>query len=225
MKKFKAILIIVAVSMFLGGPAMLSAADDDAYSGFLPDYTKLNPDPNYPGTKHWLNPEAKSGHYKAIFIDPVGVHLSAALIKDGARPESEVLNQVLEYFHDALAREFKNRNWNVADKPGDDVIRYRAAITGITAKGGLDKNPLHYVPAVFVVRTVSGSNTAKAHIYMESYYSDSVTGQLLGEVFQTATGESVSGSTITLDNLKGALDKWATKAAEISTRVFHQGQK
>ena len=99
------------------------------------------------------------------------------------------------------------------------MTRYRAAITGISAEGGLDSNPLHYVPAVFLVRAASGQDSKKAHINMESYYSDSVTGQTLGEVIQAATGESVSGDQITLDNLKGAVDKWAKKAAEGFTKV------
>lgn len=73
------------------------------------------------------------------------------------------------------------------------------------------------LPVVFIVKTATGQNSTKAHIYMESYYTDSVTGQTLGEVIQAATGKSVSGKEITIDNLKAALDKWAKKAAEAFT--------
>jgi len=59
---------------------------------------------------------------------------------------------------------------------------------------------------------------------MESYYTDSVTGQTLAEVMQAATGESVSGDQITLDNLKGVVDKWAKKAAEGFTKVRNNQQ-
>jgi hypothetical protein len=218
MKCLKTMLITLALPMFLGGPAMLYAAAD-ADSGFLPDYTRLKADPDYPGSKDWVNPDAKLGQYQAIIIDPVTVHLSPGLIKDGVRPDAEILNQVTEYFHGALVRAFKNQKWNVVDTAGDDVTRYRAAITGISAAGGLDSNPLHYVPAVFLVRAASGKDSKKANINMESYYADSVTGQTLAEVMQAATGESVSGDQITLDNLKGAVDKWANKAAEGFTKA------
>ena len=129
------------------------------------------------------------------------------------------VNEVTDYFHGALTREFKNRKWNVVDAAGDDVTRYRAAITGITAEGGLGKNPVNYMPAVFVLRAASGKDSKKAHINMESYYTDSVTGQTLAEVMQAATGKSVSGDQITIDNLKGAVDKWAKKAAEGFTKA------
>ena len=223
MKCLKKLLVILAVPMFLGGPAMLYAATD-ADSGFLPDYTRLKTDPDYPSSKDWMNPEAKLGHYNAIIIDPVTVHLSPGLIKDGVRPDAELLNQVTDYFHVALTREFKNQKWNVVDKAGDDVARYRAAITGINAEGGLDSNPLHYMPAVFLVRAASGKTSTKAHINMESSYSDSVTGQTLGEIIQAATGESVSGDQIALDNLKAAVDKWAKKAAEGFTKARNNQQ-
>ena len=223
MKYLKTLLITLAAPLFLGGPAMLYAAAD-VDSEFLPDYTQLKVDPDHPGSKNWVNPEVRLGQYNAIIIDPVTVHLSPGLIKSGVRPDAELLNQVTDYFHGALTREFKNQKMNVVDKAGDDVTRYRAAITGITATGGLDSNPLHYMPAIFLVRAASGKTRKKANIHMESYYSDSVTGQTLGEVLQAATGESVSGDQITLDNLNDAVDKWAKKAAEGFTKARNQQQ-
>ena len=222
MKYLKMLLITIAVPLFLTGPAMLYAADVD--SGFLPDYTRLKDDPDHPGSKDWINPDAKLGQYTAIIIDPVTVHLSPGLIKDGVRPDAQLLNQVTDYFHGALVSAFKNQKWSVVDKAGDNVTRYRAAITGISAEGGLGSNPLHYMPAVFLVRAASGKDSKKAHINMESYYSDSVTGQTLGEVIQAAMGESVSGDKLTLDNTKGVLDKWAMKAAEGFTKARNQQQ-
>jgi len=129
------------------------------------------------------------------------------------------VNEVTDYFHGALVREFKKQKWNVVDAAGDDVTRYRAAITGISAEGGLGSNPINYMPAVFVLRAASGKDSTKANINMESYYSDSLTGQTLVEIMQAATGKSVYGDQITLANLKGAVDQWAKKAAEGFTRA------
>ena len=216
MKQLKTILITLMVSILLGGSAILYAADV-VNSGFLPDYNRLKSNPDYPESKDWVNPKAQLNQYKAIIIDPVTVHLSEALIKDGARPDPDELNQVTEYFHGALIHAFKAKKWNIVDKAGDGIARYRAAITGITVQGGTGSNPLSYIPAVFFVKTVTGQNSTKAHIYMESYYTDSVTGQTLGEVIQAAAGNSVSGNEITIDNIKATLDKWAKKAAEAFT--------
>ena len=98
-----------------------------------------------------------------------------------------------------------------------------AAITGIDAEAGeRSRNPVNYLPAVFVVRQISGSGSSRTmsvHIFMESYYSDSLTGEVIGEVLQGATGDSVSGDAISLDNVKGVLDEWAQKAGEGSAKA------
>jgi hypothetical protein len=207
------------IAMTMAGALALGAAHGalgagTAQSGFLADYSRLEPDPDYPGSKLWVNPQAQIGSYEAIMIDPVVVHLSPGLIENGARPNAELLNEVLAYLHDSLVREFA-KQMKILDKPGDGVVRYKAAITGITAEGGIGGSPVNYLPAVFVLRTATGQNTAKAHIYMEASYTDSVTGAPVGEVIQAATGDKVKDNAgITLGDLKEVLDKWAVKAAE-----------
>lgn len=60
-------------------------------------------------------------------------------------------------------------------------------------------------------------NTVRAHIFMESEYSDSLTGTPVAVVMQSAAGSSMSGGDagITLGHLKDVLDGWATKAAQM----------
>ncbi len=65
-----------------------------------------------------------------------------------------------------------------------------------------------------LLSSVSGANDKKSHVNMESIYTDSVTGEVLAEVLQRATGKSVSGENLTLENIKEVLDKWARKAAD-----------
>lgn len=218
MNVLRVLAVIVCASVALCGTLSAFAADGVG-SGFLPDYGKLAKDPSYPESKSWVSPKAKSGNYQSIIIDPVVSHLSPALIKDGARPDPDLLNETVSYLQDALKREFAAAGWKVVDQPADNSLRYRAAITGISAKGGMGSNPVDFLPAIFVVRTVTGANNAKAHIFMESYYSDGLTGDVMAEVLQGAEGTSVSGEKISLENLKGVLDKWAKKAGEGSAKV------
>jgi hypothetical protein len=74
-------------------------------------------------------------------------------------------------------------------------------------------NPLDYIPVVLVTRTVSGANSVKAHIFMEAIYTDSVNGQVLAEIVQSATGGD-SAKEISLGSVRSALDAWAKQAAE-----------
>jgi hypothetical protein len=205
--------MVMAGALALGVPGAALAAGS-AESGFLSDYSRLKPDPDHPGSKLWVNPKSDVGSYDAILIDPVAVHLSSGLIENGARPDAELLNEVLEYLHASLKREF-SKHAKLAASPGDGVVRYKAAITGINAEGGTGENPVNYLPAVFVLRTATGQNTTKAHVYMEAAYTDSVTGATVAELIQAATGDKVENNAkISLDDLKGALDKWAVKAAD-----------
>jgi len=216
----RVVIAVFVVSVALSGAAPALAAEDAAGSGFLPDYGKLAKDPDYPESKMWVSPEAKSGNYASIIVDPVAIHLSAALIKDGARPDPNLLNEVVGYLQDALNKEFAVAGWKVVDKPTDNSLRYRAAITGIKAEGGGNTNPVDFLPAIFVLRTVTGASSAKAHVFMESYYSDALTGDVVAEVLQGAAGSSVGGDQISLDNVKGVLDQWAKKAAEGSAKAL-----
>ena len=63
-------------------------------------------------------------------------------------------------------------------------------------------------------------SSAKAHVFMESHYSDALTGDVVGEMLQGAAGSSVSGDKISIDDLKGVLDQWARKAAEGSAKAL-----
>ena len=136
-----------------------------------------------------------------------------------------LLEEVLVYLRNALRREF-SRHVKIVRQPGDNVVRYRAAITGVTTEGGIGSSASNVLPAMFVLRTVSGRNDVRARLFMESEYSDSLTGIPVAAVMQSAMGGAVSGNSggfgqasgapqIELSHLKGVLDDWARKAGQI----------
>ena len=213
--KFVSILFFLVLILF-GSLAVI--ASDAARSEFLSNYDNLKPNPKYPGSSQWISPDAQLGKYNAMIVDPVRIRLSKGLIDDGARPDAELLDEVLTYLHGALEREF-SRHMKIVKKPGDDVMRYRAAITGISTKGGIGSSPLNILPVAFALRTATGQNTVRAHLFMEAEYSDSVTGAPVGTVMQSAAGGSPSLDSsgqrqIVLKDLKEILDQWAQKAGE-----------
>jgi len=217
MKSVKSVIFVFLSVLALSGTVAAHAADA-AQSGFLSNYDDLKPNPKYPGSSDWVNKDAQLNRYNAIIVDPAKIRLSKGLIADGARPDPELLNEVLDYLHSALEREF-SKHMKIVKKPGDDVMHYRAAITGITTEGGVGSSALNVLPAAFVLRTATGQNTVRAHMFMEAEYSDSVTGAPVGAVMQSAAGGSPSSNSggqrqISLKDLKGVLDQWAQKAAE-----------
>jgi hypothetical protein len=182
-------------------------------AGFLPDYSRLTADPDREDTKKWINEEAQFSRYKSFMIDPVVSHLSPELIKMGARPDATLLNEVTRYMHEALVREY-SKYWPVVEQAGDDVLRLRTAITGVNTAGGLN-SPVDYLPFMLAARVATGDASRKAYVHMEGYYSDSVTGELIWEITQAATGKKASDqASIKLDDLKDVIDRWAKQAAK-----------
>ena len=215
-------LVISVFLVFLSVLALSGAiavhASDAAQSGFLSDYDNLKPNPKYPGSSDWINKDEKLNKYNAIIVDPAKIRLSKGLIANGARPDPELLNEVLDYLHSALEREF-SKHMKIVKKPGDDVMHYRAAITGITTEGGVGSSALNILPVAFALRTATGQNRVRAHLFMEAEYSDSFTGAPVGAVMQSAAGGSPSRDSsgqrqISLKDIKEVLDEWAQKAAE-----------
>ena len=218
MKRFRPLFLALGAALALSGSIAVHATDA-ARSGFLDDYSKLKPNPKHPGSSDWIDQSAPLKKYNAMIIDPVTVRLGNGLIKDGARPDPKLLNEVLAYLRDALEREF-SKHMTIVKRPGENVLHYRAAITGITTKGGVGSSAMNILPVAFVLRTVSGRNDVRAHLFMEAEYSDSLTGAPVGATMQSAAGGSLSGGSsgdarIRLDHLKGVLDQWAAKAAEV----------
>jgi hypothetical protein len=197
--------------------ASLPVHAEDA--GFLPDYSRLTADPDRPDTKIWISEEAQFSRYKSFMIDPVVSKLSPELIKKGARPDAKLLNEVTRYMHEALVREY-SKYWPVVEQAGDGVLRLRTAITGVNTAGGLN-SPVDYLPFMLVAKTVSGGASKKAYVHMEGYYSDSVTGELIWELTQAATGKKAKDEvSIKLDDTKDVIDKWAMQAAKNTKNKF-----
>lgn len=224
MNRTKSMFVAIGVALTLSCTSIVQASDA-ARSGFLGDYSKLKENPRYPGSSDWIDQSAGLKKYDAMIIDPVTIRLSSGLVRRGARPDPKLLDEVLVYLRNALEREL-SKHVKIVRQSGDNVVRYRAAITGVATEGGIGSSAANILPAMFVLRTVSGRNDIKARLYMESEYSDSLTGTPVAAVMQSAVGGSVSGGSsgfgessgnaqITLNHLRGVLDDWARKAGQI----------
>ena len=105
MNIFQPLLVASATVLALSSPIPV-CADETARSGFLSDYSRLEANPDYPGSRDWIAAGVSTAGYDAMIIDPVTIRLGKGLIDDGARPDAELLSEVLSYLHNALLREF-----------------------------------------------------------------------------------------------------------------------
>ena len=127
-----AIMLLLVVSLALSGCASTNGkateSEGPKYSGFLSDYSKLEPDQDGSGAMRYRNRNTDFKKYKKIILDPIRVSLL-----DGAEYKAidpAELKALTDYFREAIARELGDA-YPLVTEPGPDVLRARIAITDL----------------------------------------------------------------------------------------------
>ena len=98
---FKHIKIVMACLLVGLMPVLLSGcATPAAKTGFLKDYSKLQPHPDIDGRHVYLNPKMNIGNYSKFIVDPVAVNLSET--GKGHTDDPAKLAELAQYFHDQI---------------------------------------------------------------------------------------------------------------------------
>jgi len=207
---------VVVFGAVLGAGAAANAVAQEGNSGFLRDYDRLQEVKDTGGktVRAWVSPKLTPNNYNAIMIDPLVFYPEP---KPSEHVSADTLQQMLKYSNDALRSAFGKR-FNVVDRPGPGVLRLRAGISSVAAKGeGL--KPYQYVPMAFVVTMAKKAATGtpqRAAIIIEVEGTDSVSGELLALRIKVGTGERLKPvaekETITMEGAKPLLDELAAAA-------------
>jgi Protein of unknown function (DUF3313) len=134
-------LSVLASSLLLIGPTTQGQDSSDQQdqlsskqSGFLSDYSKLEPDPKNTNLLiYWKNPDVLKNSSKFI-LEPVIVYLLPQAEERGIDPEQ--LEKLARTFDDALRDELtKSGRYQIVTKPGPGVMLLRVAITNVAPNG------------------------------------------------------------------------------------------
>lgn len=94
---------------------------------FLGSGIELQSVPGHPSTRSWSSRPAALADYHSFLFDPVVVSLGKAAPEyESSADESKVLS---EHLRTAFTDELTRGGYVIVDKPGDGVLRVRAAIT------------------------------------------------------------------------------------------------
>jgi hypothetical protein len=206
MTTFAAVLLACAL---MAGPA--GAQDKPAAapqnSGFLPDYSKLAPNPDNPKVRRWVNKEFDFKPYTQILLDPVEIWVSPTSQYKGASPDA------LKRMGDSFTNSFKKAlqpGYTLVDKPGPGVLHLKIAITGINLVAPAT-NPADFLPIVFVFRAASGAMTAKDVVLTGEMQALDPNNAVVAAAVATGTGDKTveEKATITWKELQSISDKWA----------------
>lgn len=126
------------------------------YSGFLSDYSKLQPVDENSKAMRYMNPQADFTKYKKLLLERIMV-----VLKDDAEYKAidpDQLKALTDYFREAIVRELGDA-YPLTNEAGPDVLRVRIAITNLVpTKAGMSVVTLA-VPFATIPDLASGAVT------------------------------------------------------------------
>ena len=159
-----------------------------AASGFLADYSKLEPVTTATGTDQiYTAPGALTRlvAYSAVMIDEPEIHFSADSEYKGMKPEDVLA--LSAFMRDAIKKELESGGYVVVEKPAGNALYVRSALTELYLKKKKRKL-LQYTPLGAVTKL--GMDALKdtldkvdiIEMTLEAELTDSTSGDLLGEL-------------------------------------------
>jgi hypothetical protein len=180
------------------------------YSGFLSDYSKLQPAADREGIWLFINKIADYSGYKKIMFDPIEVYLAPNPDYKGVQPD--VLKRMTDGFYASFLGTL-TPDYQIVHEEGPDVLRIRAAITGVQlVKPPLKPTDFIPVKAVFNLgRAMAGDAPMVAEMTAEMEILDP-NGNLLAAAVANRKGSKTlkQGDQVTWDDLQSVTDYWAT---------------
>jgi hypothetical protein len=158
-------------------------------SGFLSDYSKLQPDPKDSGLLiYWANEDFLK-HSTKFMINPVIVYMGP---DQGVDPEDLV--KMDQIFNKAISEELtKSGHYEIVTEPGPGVMLLRLAITNVKTTGGKKNAAMKGATTAASVALVPGigllvPRLSVGSISVEGEFVDSVSGAPQVEFMATKTG-------------------------------------
>ena len=199
--------------LLLAGCASQTIAPSQ-YSGFLADYSQLQPTTSASGAPilRWISPDFRAQDYPEIYVEK-------PVFYPAPRPSEEVsqatLEQISAYLHEAIKRELAQR-MRVVDTPTRDSLVLRSAITAV----GSSAESLQFYEVIPVALVLAAANTAAGtrdrdtHIAIELEALAARSSQPMVRVVRKGHGLQLENDSarLTLDDIRPALDVWATDA-------------
>ena len=126
------LIIIPVLFLLLSGCASTNGKTTESegpkYSGFLSDYSQLQPEGEGSKAMKYVNPQADMKKYNKFILERIIVYLKDDAAYKGIDPDE--LKAMTDYFHEAIARELGS-DYPIVTEPGPDVLRLRIAITDL----------------------------------------------------------------------------------------------
>jgi Protein of unknown function (DUF3313) len=205
-------LATVFVTMLLiAGSAWAQDSQEGApqFSGFLSDYSKLQPATDREGIWLSLNKTADYSGYKKIMFDPIEIYVTPNPDYKGVQPD--VLKRMTDGFYASFLATL-TPDYQIVHEGGPDVLRVRAAITGVQlVKPPLKPTDFIPVKAVFNLgQSATGNAPIVAEMTAEMEILDPDGKRLAAAVANRKGSKTLKqGDQVTWEDLQSITDYWA----------------
>lgn len=189
-------------------PSETQPADAQQYSGFLGDYSKLQPVSGKEGVLIYVNKSVDYSVYTGVMIAPVEIWPSPSSDYKGVQPDA------LKRMTDNMRASFVNAlqpAYQIVDQSGPGVLVLRIAITGVQPTSP-SLNATDFIPikALFnFARSASGNAAQVVEMTAEVEVLDT-DNKRVAEAVLTRVGNTnlAQGAEITWTQLKAITDYW-----------------
>jgi hypothetical protein len=195
MTRFKpAFLIYLAVLVGLtacGGQSTSS-------NGFLSDYSKLEKNPRYAGSRIYANPATPLKNYSRFIVNPVQVRLSSIGAQRHSDPEK--LQEISLYAHQQFVTALQKGGYKVVTSPGPGTLILRSALTEVA--------PSELRRRSFMMNVSLGGAS------IEAEFVDALSGEIVVAVMESQRGKKITTGSNDYENAKNVIDRWAARLVQ-----------
>ena len=189
-------------------------------SGFLGDYSQLRPGTGDEAKLIYIDPSADFGRYSQIMIEPVQLWQSEDPDSALGSLSKEDQQLLVDYLYTSL-RDKLSKDYLLVDKPGEDVLRIRCAITEARKSKPVLDLVSNLTPfglgITYGKRIAFGTHTSVGLVTGELEMLDGATGQRIAAAVDRRAGTKVlRGKFATWGDVKDAFDYWARR---VQTRL------
>lgn len=209
MKLSKVFLILLFCSTMFGCAA--SGMKDVEPSGFLNDYSNLNPGQKDEAALLYINPATDFKSYDKIAFQRIRI----VLVDESTSKEidPDMLAELTSYYQNALFEAVED-GYKIVDKPGPGVLMVRVAITGVRPSSPVSNTMSTLIPVGMAVagatKAASGDNLGTGEAATEIELLDSLTGERLAAAVDRRQGGK-SAFRGKWEDTKDAFDYWAKR--------------
>ena len=184
------------------------------YSGFLSDYSQLQPAQSASGAPvmRWVSPDFKPENYRSVLVERPVFYPAPT---PSAQVSQQTLDEIALYLQQAMRLELAGR-LKVVEYADQETLVLRSAISAVNlSPEGLkvyEVIPIALVAAA--ASTAAGTRDLNTNIYVELEAIDGRNSQTMARVVRKGHGLQLENDStqLSLKDIKPALDVWAKDA-------------